>query len=69
MEMTIGCCLPSDFFIPQKEVDISESVNNLLTGYQTIRAAGYDFMETPADMVMRLSEEEFAWLAAKKRNR
>ena len=38
------------FFIPQKEVDISESVNNLLTGYQTIRAAGYDFMETPADM-------------------
>lgn len=66
MEMTIGCCLPSDFFISQKEVDISESVNNLLTGYQTIRAAGYDFMETPADMVMRLSEEEFAWLAAKK---
>lgn len=66
MGMTIGCCLPSDFFIPQKEADMSESINNLLTGYQTIKAAGYDFMETPADMVMKLSEAEFTWLAAQK---
>ena len=66
MSMTIGCCLPGGSFMPQGEAAVTDSADILLTGYKAVKEAGYDYAETSVGMLMKLTEEEFARLVAKK---
>lgn len=57
--MRIGCCLPgSPFTLPDGHTTSSSMLDILVSGYQTLMDAGYDYAECATGLLLALTEEE-----------